>query len=567
MPGILEGLNESQKQAVTAAVKHLLVIAGPGTGKTLTIVRRIAYLLQQGVPPDQIIAVTFTNRAAREMRERIETYVGLRSVEMFVGTFHVLGLTILRESLSEQFAVCTREDQIDLLKQIVGSSTKARSSLEKISRLKNSIEEPDPEMQRVYEAYENELRRNAMRDFDDLILLPVNLFETGRAARRFSNVPKHIIVDEYQDIAAAQYRFLKSLAGAHPLNTLCAVGDSDQAIYGFRGADVQNFLDFRRDFPDSASVVLGENFRSTRTIMAAADMVIRNNVKRMEKEVRARKETGVLIRTVLTSDEMDEAEFIVREIESRVGGTSHFRMVGNKTPRDYMETSYAFSDFSVLFRTNTQAGVLRQAFEQWGIPCQLVGERHAFRKKKLIETLRSHMDTLPEEFELAKLLQIFAREAGVRAEDKELLFTIAEVYRHLPTRKAISETINELTLFTSADAFNPKVDAVALMTLHMAKGLEFKVVFVAGCEESLLPFVPARGDADVEEERRLFYVGMTRAKDELLLLHARKRMIYGRVLSRVSSRFVREIPKEFVIAESLQEKPKKPKPPQQPGLF
>ncbi len=216
-------------------------------------------------------------------------------------------------------------------------------------------------------------------------------------------------------------------------------------------------------------------------------------------------------------DQRTEAEFIVREIEDRVGGTSHYRMAGDKTARDFGETSYGFSDFAVLFRTNAQAKVLQETFEEWGIPCQVVGERHPLNKKALAEKLRAQMDALPDRIELAALLKSVAGEAGAAEADASLLETIAAAYQHLPTREALIEIINEVTLLTSADAFDPRADVVALMTLHAAKGLEFKVVFVVGCEEGLLPFTLTRNNADVEEERRLFYVGMTRAKDELIL--------------------------------------------------
>ena len=564
---ILDGLNESQTQAVTATDRHLLVVAGPGTGKTTTIVRRIAYLLEQGVSPEQIIAVTFTNRAAREMRQRIGTLLKTQADAMFIGTFHLLGLRIMRDSLGEQFTVCAREDQLDLVRTIVGSHTKAQTSVEKISRVKNCMEQLDAEMKDVCEAYEAALRRKGLRDFDDLILAPVELFETDCVAACFRNGPRHIIVDEYQDINPAQYRLLKYLVGAYPSNTLCVVGDSDQAIYAFRGADVQNFLNFRNDFADAATVVLTENFRSTRVVLGAAEALVKNNLRRVARELSARREHGAQIRVLSVPDQRAEAEFIVQEIERRVGGTSHYRMAGDKAARDFGETSYAFSDFGVLFRTNAQAKVLREAFEEWGIPCQVVGERHPLSKKALVEKLRAQMDAPPERIELTALLKGTAEEAGASAADQSLLATIAAAHQHLPTREALIEIINELTLLTSADAFDPRADTVALMTLHMAKGLEFKVVFVVGCEEGLLPFTLAKDDADIEEERRLFYVGMTRAKDELFLVHARDRFLYGRKLSGAPSSFLAEIPPEFVRTDSVADKPRKQNKGKQTTLF
>ena len=326
---ILDGLNESQKQAVVSTDTHLLVVAGPGTGKTLTIVRRIAHLLQQGVSPDQIIALTFTNRAARQMRERIESYPGITVKGTFIGTFHHLGLRLMRENLDEQFTVCAREEQTTILKSITGSVAKAQASLEKISRVKNRMEEPDMEDRDLYGAYETALRRERWRDFDDLISIPVELFKTNRIKGLLLNARTFIIVDEYQDISPAQYHLLKCMAGAHPQSMLCAVGDSDQAIYGFRGADIQNFLAFGNDFPDAATVVLSENYRSTKTVLAAADRLIKNNVARVTKELHARRGQGRPIVMLSIHDQRAEAEYIVQEIEHRVGGTSHFRLAGN----------------------------------------------------------------------------------------------------------------------------------------------------------------------------------------------------------------------------------------------
>ncbi len=564
---ILEGLNEAQKQAVTATDEHLLVVAGPGTGKTLTIVRRIAYLLEQGVPPDRIVAVTFTNRAAREMRERLHAAVGATANAIFVGTFHMLGLRIMREGLGSNFTICAREDQVDLLKPIAGSHAKAQACAERLSRVKNRAEEPDTETRTLLDAYEKALRERGSYDFDDLILVPIDLFETGRMAAGDQRGPGHIIVDEYQDISPPQYRLLKCMTGADRSNRLCAVGDSDQAIYGFRGADVQNFLSFRNDFTDASVVILSENYRSTKTVLAAADALVKNNARRVAREVSARRERGEAIRMLSISDQRAEAEFIVREIEDRVGGTSHFRMAGDRTSRDFGETSYSFSDFAVLFRTNAQASALREAFEEWGIPCQVLGERRLLSRKALAERLRAQMDRLPERLELAPFLKSVAEEAGSSASDASLLETIGAAYQHLPPPEAVTEIVNELALLTAADAFDPRADAVALMTLHMAKGLEFKVVFIAGCEEGLVPFTLTGGDVDVEEERRLFYVGMTRAKDELFLLSARNRFLYGQKLSGNPSPFLAEIPQDLVSKENVADRPKKRKQGKQTTLF
>ena len=580
MSTILDGLNESQKQAVIATCRHLLVVAGPGTGKTLTIVRRIAHLLEQGVPPDQICAVTFTNRAAREMRERTNALLGAQAGNMFIGTFHLLGLRIIREKLKESLTICGRDEQIDLLKPIVGNSARAAQQMaEKITRVKGQgswvtgkqsgveADELQGEERQIYEAYQSALKQKGLCDFDDLIRIPIELFETHSVVANFGSRFKHIIVDEYQDISPAQYRLLKCLVGASDASTLCAVGDSDQAIYAFRGADVQNFLNFRKDFANPVTVVLKENYRSTNVILGAADAMIKNNQRRIDKEVKTVREPGRPIAVISVPDERAEAEAIVQEIEARMGGTSHYRLAGARTSSDFSETSYAFSDFAVLFRTNAQAKALREAFDEWGIPCQVIGERHPLNKARLIESLRAHPEALPERVDLATFLKGTAENSGASSADYGLLEALAAPYQHLSPREAVTEIINELTLLTNADAFDPRADAVALMTLHMAKGLEFRLVFIAGCEESLLPFTLVKDDTDIEEERRLFYVGMTRAKDELFLLHARGRFLYGQRRTPAPSPFLAEIPAQFSRTELVQEKRKSAKKGKQTSLF
>ena len=594
MLGILDGLNDSQKQAVTATDKHLLIVAGPGTGKTLTIVRRIAYLLEQGVPAEHIVAVTFTNRAAREMRERIDALLGARANDIFIGTFHVLGLTIIRESLQDRVTICGRDEQIDILKPLVGNSAKAAQQMaEEISRIKNRAgsrgtdtgawvlgpgsgvtdagsgvpgpgsreltDELDLETKRIYEAYEAALDEKGLCDFDDLIRIPVNLFESSKVATQLRSRFRHIIVDEYQDISPAQYRLLACLVGAEEGNTLCAVGDSDQAIYAFRGADVQNFLNFREDFPDAVTCVLEENYRSMARILEGADGLIRHNRRRIEKRLKALRGEGQPITVLSVPDERAESESIVQEIEARMGGTSHYRLAEEKHARDFVETSYSFSDFAVLYRTNAQAKVLREAFTEWGIPCQVIGEKSSFRRNEFMGRLRLLLDATPGQIDLQGFLKGIATEAGVPESHSGLLQHLALAYRDLPWRDALTGIMNELILMTPADAFDPRAQAVALMTLHMAKGLEFKIVFITGCEEGVTPFTLLHDDADIEEERRLFYVGMTRARDELYLLQTRSRFLYGQKLSGEPSRFVSEIPQDLIRAQTLADKPKQKK--------
>ncbi len=524
MADTLEGLNQAQREAVLTTDRHTLVVAGPGTGKTLTIVRRIAHLIGRGASPVDILAVTFTNRAAREMRERVSALLGAEARGAFIGTFHLLGLRILRDS-GMAFSVCAREDQIRVLQSLMGCTTKAaRDMAESISRAKNLVEPAYGETVAVMDTYQEALKEGGLWDFDDLISLPAELIREGRAAYGFS----HIVVDEYQDISPGQYQLLRCLVSGS--TKVCAVGDSDQAVYGFRGADLRNFLDFRHDFPDAATIVLKENYRSTQVIVDAAGAVIRNNRQRIEKDLSAVGEHGRPVTLVSVPDERTEAEFVVREIEARLGGTSHYRLAGLPDPVDFSESTYSFSDFAVLFRTNGQAKAFRDAFSTWGIPCQLVGEKAPLRRKELIDDLKAQRHALTHGLDLEGIIGRINEEADPTGADYALLANFAAAYSGLPVGEALAYIIDELSILGTADAFDPRADSVALMTMHMAKGLEFKVVFLAGAEVGLIPFTLGHEDADPEEERRLFYVAMTRAKEELFVVHAKKRFLYGRRL-------------------------------------
>jgi superfamily I DNA/RNA helicase len=560
MTDTLKGLNQAQREAVLTTDRHLLVVAGPGTGKTLTIVRRIAHLIGRGIAPTDILAVTFTNRAAREMRERVSALLGNDARGVFIGTFHLLGLRILRDSGME-FSICSREDQTQVLQSVMGCTAKvAKDMAESISRVKNLVETASGETVGVMDAYQEALKKGGMCDFDDLIGLPADLIGEGRAAYGFS----HIIVDEYQDISPGQYRLLRCLAADRA--RVCAVGDSDQAIYGFRGADLRNFLDFRRDFPDAAVVVLKENYRSTQMIVDAASGVIRNNRQRIEKELTAVGAIGRPVTLISVEDERTEAEFVVREIEARMGGTSHFRISGLADPVDFSESTYAFSDFAVLFRTNGQAKALRDTFSAWGIPCQVVGEKAPLRRKALIDDLKAQLSTFTPDLDVEGIIRRINPESDPSTAEHALLANLAAAYGGLPAKEALACIIDELSMLGTADAFDPRADAVALMTMHMAKGLEFRVVFMAGAEVGIVPFALGREDADIEEERRLFYVAMTRAKEELFVVHARKRFLYGRRLPGSPTPFLSEVPRELVRTSALPDNPKK-KEGKQMGLF
>jgi superfamily I DNA/RNA helicase len=534
MSYILQDLNESQKQVVTTIEGPVLVVAGPGTGKTLTIVRRIAYLVSQGVNPENILAVTFTNRAAKEMQERAESLLGKHADNLFIGTFHVFGVKVLKDTHAQEFVILDRDKQIELIKPLCkNSGLRAPKVADEISLIKNFIKEPDEGIKKIYREYQAALKKNSAFDFDDLILKSIEMLSNQDIIESFRDRFRYIMVDEYQDINPAQYSLLKLIAGDR--GNLCAVGDSDQAIYAFRGADVGNFLNFESDFKDARRITLTENYRSNSVVLNASNIMIKNNSQRIDKEIRAVREEGNVINVISVPDERKEAEIIVNEIEKRIGGTSHYQLMRTGAIEDNPDCSYRFSDFAVIFRTNAQARALEETFISSGIPYQVVGGRGSLQMKEIEETLAYLKSLIDQRDDNDSALNLNATDG--------------------------------VSLLTPPDFFDPGVDAVTLMTMHMAKGLEFKIVFITGAEDGLIPFTLKKEGVDIEEERRLFYVGMTRAKDELFITYARKRFIYGQRLSQGVSPFLKEIPAEFIENIFIPDRIKKPREEKQIGLF
>jgi DNA helicase II / ATP-dependent DNA helicase PcrA len=543
---IFDGLNAAQLAAVTATDGPVLVVAGPGTGKTHTMVRRIAYLIHLGINPGSILAVTFTNRAAREMKERTEALLGGNAGAMFIGTFHLLGLRIIQDNRTDDFVICSRDDQIELLKPLVsGSTRKARQAVAKISRIKSCLDDDTKiaagqeersgladDMMGIYEAYQFALRQRNALDFDDLILTPVKMLGDPGIAQALKDRFRYIMVDEYQDINPSQYRLLRLMTNS--ASNLCAVGDSDQAIYAFRGADIGNFLNFEKDYPRVTRIMLSESYRSTGTIIHASNALIRNNKKRIEKTLFTAREQGMPISVLDASDDRAEGEAIVREIEERMGGTSHLQMRQNRGGRDYTGCSYRFSDFAVIYRTNAQARALEESFSTSGIPYQVIGRRNGAKPGERDEAIAYLRSLIGDEEDCGP------RDSGGR----------------------------ESKLLDKTDFFDSRADAVALMTMHMAKGLEFPVVFIVGADEGLIPSTLLDEYVDMEEERRLFYVGMTRAKNELFLIHARLRILYGRRFAPSPSPYIGEIPAGFIQKTIIPDKAgKQRKSDKQMGFF
>jgi len=519
---IFDGLNKAQARAVQGTKGPVLVIAGPGSGKTLTIVRRIAYLVSKGIKPEDILAVTFTNRAAREMKGRIEELLKEKSNCIFIGTFHLLGLRIIQDNQPTGFSILSRDEQIDLFRSFLHCSIKdVRHAVEKISRVKNFLTTADDETQKIYTTYEACLRQRNAIDIDDLILKPIAMLENSKTASACRSKYQHVIVDEYQDINPAQYRLLKLLTKNS--DSLYAVGDADQAIYSFRGAVIDNFLNFEKDFADATRITLSENYRSSGAIVSAANMVIKNNTKRVDKELTTSRERGKTIAIISVPDERVEGEIIVREIEMRMCGTSHYQMVKRGVAQDYSSCTFRFSDFGVIYRTNAQAKALENTFSSSGIPFQIIGSRS---------------------------------KAKTNENDATIAFLQSIMLAH---QDGTSRQLDgqEAKLITAEDFFDYRADAVTLMTIHMAKGLEFPVVFMAGVEDGLMPCTIIQDGVDIEEERRLCYVGMTRAENELIMLHVRTRFLYGRRRTLGPSPFLNELPARFINHTDVPDKNRK----------
>ncbi len=571
MQDILYGLNEAQKRVVTTTEGPVMVIAGPGTGKTLTIIRRIAYLIKKGVRPESILAVTFTNRAAREMRERTEELLNKNADKVFIGTFHLLGLRILQDFYPGTFKIINRYEQENILKDLLKKTgLKLQSVAEKIFRIKNFIENADDyTIKEIFEKYQATLREKNAFDFDDLICKSIDILGNKENHRKYKKAFEYIMVDEYQDINPSQYRLLKFLTPE--IRNICVIGDSDQAIYAFRGADVTNFMSFDKDYEDVKRITLTHNYRSTGMIINSSNELIKKNLRRIEKDIKAFKGTGVPIRIISVPDERAEGEYIINEIEKRIGGTSHYHMIQGRTGREFSEQSFKFSDFAVLFRTNVQAQALEETFSMSGIPYQVIGRSNLINNHETLNLLEKIFDESnkklsPVEF-YSKVIEDISLKTYLGGSVYKALRNIALQYHNLELSERFFRLINELNLMTPADTFDSKAEAVTLMTLHMAKGLEFKVVFIAGVEDGLIPYTLKNYEADIEEERRLFYVGMTRAKDELFLINTRNRFIYGIKHIQTPSPFLREISEKFVTNAYIPDRMSKIKKDRQIDLF
>ena len=645
----LDTLNPAQREAVEKTDGPVLILAGAGSGKTRVLTTRIAYLMEdKGVQANNILAITFTNKAANEMRERVEeTIPAADTKEMWISTFHSCCVRILRKDINRigynrSFVIYDSSDQITLIKDCLKELNlsdkvfEPKSVISAISGAKDKLYSPkqfkaihqsDNRMTKIadiYALYQDRLKRNSALDFDDLIYKTVELFkEEPEVLDYYVSRFKYIMVDEYQDTSKAQYELIKLLAKGH--QNICVVGDDDQSIYGWRGADIRNILEFERDYDDVHVVKLEQNYRSTQVILDAANKVISNNIERKRKKLWSEKKEGELIKIQLSENEVDEADFIADQIAR----------ISRRDRRPY-------KDFAVLYRANAQARSVEDALNRSQIPYNIYGGTKFYERKE-IKDLVAYLRVIQnpqDDISLKRIINVPRRGIGLRTIEKiedraslkqESLYsvlidietnsdistkarssisgfvdivgtlrTISEVYpvskliekvldttgyldelekdkneesqdridnlkefisialefEHSSEEKDLQTFLTSVAL-TSEQSSDEENDKVSLMTIHTSKGLEFPVVFLTGMEEGLFPIsraVRSMNDSEIEEERRLCYVGITRAKEELFMTLTQRRTLYGKTNPSIASRFMEELPDECIEKLNKMEK-------------
>ena len=616
-------LNDKQLEAVKHMEGPCLVLAGAGSGKTRVLTERIVNLIDNGVSPYNILAITFTNKAAKEMRTRVENKLGYETNSIFIGTFHSFGLRILRENYvdigyTSNITILDTDDVKAIVKRILKQNGydpakyEIRTIINKISSAKNDgispneysklfLNDLDIVIGLVYKEYTKLLKDNNSVDFDDLLLKPVELFKKNKSIlEKYQERFKYILVDEYQDTNGIQYELCKLLAGKY--KNIFVVGDANQSIYSFRNADYRNILNFERDYKNAKVILLEENYRSTNNILKAANSVIKNNSEGKKLNLWSSKSDGELITYVRCEDEIKEANYVITKI------------------KELVQQGYKYSDIAVLYRTNAQSRVVEDAFVRNNIPHNIIGSYYFYNRKEIkdliaylkliynpndsvsleriinvpkrgigtksIENLRnkatsnnmSMFDAIDsgKELEFKNIilkLQEFSLNNNLSDLIEEVLTTTGirmeyELNKSLENEAKV-ENLNEfktvalmfeesgiydlqtflenIALVSDRGQYNNDGDEVSIMTLHSAKGLEFNIVFLLGMEEGLFPHNRSFDSlSDLEEERRLCYVGITRAKEKLYLLNARLRTIFGKTSGTIESRFVREIDEKLI---------------------
>ncbi|HTU53278.1 MAG TPA: UvrD-helicase domain-containing protein [Acetobacteraceae bacterium] len=555
LPAVAEGLDAAQRDAVTAPAGPLLIVAGPGSGKTRTLTRRIAHLVAAGaVPASAVLAITFTRRAAGEMRERLGPLLGPLAHSVHIHTFHSLGLAILRAhpeaaGLEPGFRIAAEAEQLAIVAEAAGvASGKAASLVAMLSRAKRSGAAPDAEAAALLARYQEALAARNAVDFDDLVGRALGALEKDRGlAEAYRTRFRFIAVDEFQDLDEAQYRLLLLLAP--PGSNVLAIGDPDQAIYGFRGADAAAFDRFRADHSGARAFALRRNYRSSETIVAAAARLLARPLSGVAAPLPA----GERITLHRASSERAEAEFVVRTIEESLGGHSFFSIDsgrgGAASAGAAAERGIGFSDFAVLYRTGRQAAALAEAFSRAGIPYRT----SSADPLGTVPGLKALLAGLEAAGDVPAALRAEAARLAAKGAEPQQQAALASL---LPALLGLAERaladgvrpVDALSIARETDLWDPRADRVLLSTLHAAKGLEFAVVFIVGLEDGLLPLVDHEGAAPAEE-RRLFYVGVTRARERLVLSRAAERMWRGRVQRLPPSRFLDDIEEALIEHE------------------
>lgn len=620
----LDTLNETQLEAVKITDGPLLILAGPGSGKTRVITYKIAYLLEQEkAKPWEVLAITFTNKAAKEMKERLHNLIEEDIKGMQISTFHSFGLRVIKEyydffGLDRTFTIIDESDSISLIKKIIKELNLdekkyiPRAIKNKISGAKNELLNPegfkvfartpyDEDVVKIYRKYEEKLKRNSSVDFDDLLMLPIELFRKDKEAlEHYQNRYKYVFIDEYQDTNEAQYLLSKMISDKY--KNICVVGDESQSIYSWRGANYKNILNFEKDYKNAKVILLEQNYRSTKTILEAANSVIKNNKEKKDKHLWTLNGKGSKIKYLRCYDEKDEILNIINTIKK------------------FKSEGVPYKEMVVLYRTNAQSQSIERGFIENTIPYKVVGSYAYFNRKeikdlvaylrlinnekddvsliramnapkrgigaKTIEKLelnanennKSIFDSITSGKELAfknlildikekmkdksfvDLVELVLDESGLKDEYKEKTIenesrlenleefkSIARNFEDYNPSATLEEFLIEISLISDVKEASDCDEVVTLMTMHAVKGLEFDVVFITGLEEGLFPHSNSMFDeSELEEERRLFYVAITRAKKVLYLTNARSRMLFGQIKSNLPSRFIEEINQEDV---------------------
>lgn len=629
---ILEQLNPEQKKAVIVTEGPILILAGAGSGKTRVITYRIAYLISQGVVPENILAVTFTNKAAGEMKERVAKLLGdTTRLNLWIGTFHSICARILRREIGRigfngSFSIYDSTDQTHLIREILKTLEldeklfNSNAILTRIGSIKNELISPityastyansffEERVAQIYEIYEKELKKRNALDFDDLIIKAIEiLHEYPEVATRYKKLFQYILVDEYQDTNHSQYMLIKLLV--NDKHNLCVVGDPDQSIYNFRGADIRNILNFEKDYPDAKVFKLEQNYRSTKNILNCAQKLIEKNQQRKSKGVWTDNSEGDLVTVFQAFNQIEEGEFIVSEIRNLIR----------------KDSKASLNDMVVFYRTHAQSRALEEVLINHSMPYRIIGGVSFYARREIKDIIAylnivsnprdltslkriinipargiglgamKHLSNVQSIDDIGGLLEkldartrkgfekfyaIYMRiraagktlvvsdlinyiireieykeflldgqgEGEVRWENVKELLSVAKRFDSLDPIDSLTSFLQDVSLLTNADNQDYNKESVSLMTLHSAKGLEFDYVFIVGMEEGIFPHSQSMTDVkDLEEERRLCYVGITRAKKKIYMLYANSRMLYGGVQSNPPSRFFEEMPQDILL--------------------